>query len=86
MYPTKFTSSTQNHKKMIETATNQPIEIKIISNKRMFSTSKVKRSQKFVLGLPDGVCRLNPKSLKIIGTPSLPIRTKIFQKKLNIHV
>jgi hypothetical protein len=34
-----------------------------ISNKSMFRTSKVKRRQKFVWGLPDGVaCRLNPKS------------------------
>jgi hypothetical protein len=61
IYPTKFASSTQNHKKVIETP-NQPIEIKKISNKSMFNTSKVKRSQKFVWGLPDGVCRLNPKS------------------------
>jgi hypothetical protein len=40
---------------------NQPIEIKKISNKSMFGTSKVKRRQKFVWGLPDGVCKLNPK-------------------------
>jgi hypothetical protein len=31
-------------------------------NKSMFSTLKVKRSQKSVWGLPDGICRLNPKS------------------------
>jgi hypothetical protein len=37
----------KNIKKVIETP-NQPIEIKKISNKRMFSTSKVKRRQKFV--------------------------------------
>jgi hypothetical protein len=54
-------NSTQKHKKIKETP-NQPIEIKIISNKSMFSTSKVKRRQKFVWGLPDGVWRLNPKS------------------------
>jgi hypothetical protein len=60
-YPTKFASSTQKHKKVIETP-NSPIEIKKISNKSMFSTSKVKRRQKFVWGLPDKVCRLNPKS------------------------
>jgi hypothetical protein len=40
--PTKFASSTQKHKKVIETP-NQPIEIKKISNKIMSSTSKVKR-------------------------------------------
>jgi hypothetical protein len=51
----------KNKKKVIETP-NQPIEIKKISNKSMFSTSKVKRRQKFVWGLPDRVCRLNPKS------------------------
>jgi hypothetical protein len=32
IYPTKFASSTQKHKKVIETP-NQPIEIKKISNK-----------------------------------------------------
>jgi hypothetical protein len=47
IYPKKFASSTQNHKKIIKTP-NQPIEIKKISNKSMFSTSKEKRSQKFV--------------------------------------
>jgi hypothetical protein len=57
----KDTSSTQKHKKVLETP-NQPIEIKKISNKCMFSTSKVKRKQKFVWGLPDRICRLNPKS------------------------
>jgi hypothetical protein len=61
IHPTKFASSTQKHKKVIETP-NQPIEIKKISYKSMFSTSKVKRRQKFVWGLRDGVCRLNPKS------------------------
>jgi hypothetical protein len=58
--PTKFASSTQKHKKVIKTP-NQPIEIKTISNKSMFSTSKVKRRQKVVWRLPDGVCRLNSK-------------------------
>jgi hypothetical protein len=61
IYPTMFANSTQNPNKIIETP-NQPIEIKKYSNKRMFSTSKVKRSQKFVWELPDGICRLNPKS------------------------
>jgi hypothetical protein len=61
IYPTKFASSTQKHKKKFETP-NQPNEIKIISNKSMFSTSNVKRRQKFAWGLPDGVFRLNPKS------------------------
>jgi hypothetical protein len=40
---------------------NQPIEINKISNKSMFGTSKLKRRQKFVWGLPDGICKLNPK-------------------------
>jgi predicted HNH restriction endonuclease len=63
IYPKKFVSSTQKHKKVIETkSTNQPIEIKKISNKSMFRTSKVKRRQKFVWRLPEGVWRLNPKS------------------------
>jgi ribosomal protein S17E len=32
------------------------------SRKSMLSTLKKKRSQKFVWGLPDRMCRLNPKS------------------------
>jgi predicted patatin/cPLA2 family phospholipase len=32
------------------------------SQKTMFSALKMQRSQKFVWGLPDGICRLNPKS------------------------
>jgi hypothetical protein len=53
----------QNKKliKIIETP-NQPIEIKKISNKSMFSTSKEKRRQEFVPGLPDRVCKPNLKS------------------------
>jgi hypothetical protein len=47
IYPKKFANSTQKQKKVIETP-NQPIEITKISNKSMFSTSKVKRRQKFV--------------------------------------
>jgi hypothetical protein len=43
-YPTKFASSTQKHKKAIQTP-NKPIDIKKISNKSMFSTLKVKRRQ-----------------------------------------
>jgi hypothetical protein len=39
IYQTKFASSTQKHKKVIQTP-NQPIEIKNITNKSMFSTSK----------------------------------------------
>jgi hypothetical protein len=37
IYPTKFASSTQKLKKVIETP-NQPIEIKKIANKSMFSS------------------------------------------------
>jgi hypothetical protein len=78
IYPTKFSSSTQQHKKVIETP-YQPIEIKKISNKRMFSTSKVKRRQKFAWGTEFPGSTQNPK--KVIRTPNLPIRTKFFQKK-----
>jgi hypothetical protein len=58
IYPTKFASSSQKHKKVIETP-NQQIEIEKISNKSMFSTTKVNRRQKFVWGLPDGLTQ-NP--------------------------
>jgi hypothetical protein len=48
----------------------------------MLSTSKVKRSRKFVWELPDGIWRLIPKSKKkIIGTPNQPIDTKNFLQK-----
>jgi hypothetical protein len=65
IYPTKFASSTQKHKKVFETP-NQPIKIKIISNKSypMEFTGSTQ----------------NPK--KIIRTRNLPIRTKIFPKKV----
>jgi hypothetical protein len=50
-------------KKMLETL-YQPIQMKIFPKKSIFSTLKVLRSQKFLWGLPDRVCRLNPKSEK----------------------
>jgi hypothetical protein len=73
-------------KKTIETP-KQPIETKNISKKSMFRTLKVKRSQKLVWGLPDGVCRLYRKSLKkIIGSSNQPIRTsEHFPKKKYIY-
>jgi hypothetical protein len=46
-HPTEFAGSTENPLKIIRTP-NQLIEIKKISNKNMFSTSTVKRRQKFV--------------------------------------
>jgi hypothetical protein len=80
IYSKKFASSTQKHKKVIEIP-NQPIYIKKISNKSMLSTSKVKRRQKFVWGRRN--LQAQPKMLKkIIRTPNLPIRTKIFLKKV----
>jgi hypothetical protein len=45
--PTEFADLTQNHEKIIGTP-NQPIETKKFLKKGMFSTFKVKRSQKFV--------------------------------------
>jgi hypothetical protein len=68
--------------KIIETP-NQPIEIKKISNKIMFSTSKLKRRQKFVWRLPTEFVQAQPQiPKKIIRTPNLPIRTIIFPKKV----
>jgi hypothetical protein len=40
-------------------STNQEVNF---SKKSMLSTLKKKRSKKFVWELPDGICRLNPKS------------------------
>jgi hypothetical protein len=59
-YPTEFAGSTQNPKKIIRTP-NLPIRTKNSPKKTMVSTLKVYRSQKFVWGLPDGIC---PGSLK----------------------
>jgi hypothetical protein len=79
IYPTKFASSTQKHKKVIETP-NQPVEIKKISNKSMFSTSKVKRRQKFVWGLRS--LQALPKTLKKLSKHQIyQSERKIFQKK-----
>jgi hypothetical protein len=52
----EFAGSTQNPKKNIRTP-NLSIRTKIFPK----STLKKKMSQKFVLGLPDGIC---PESLK----------------------
>jgi hypothetical protein len=47
----------------------------------MFSSSKVKRRQKFVWGLPDRVCRLNPKSKKKYQNTKSTNQNKKFPKK-----
>jgi hypothetical protein len=72
-YPTEFAGSTQNPKKIIRTP-NLPIRTKNSKKKTMLRTLKKKRSQKFVWELPDGICRLT-------GTPNLPFKKKISQKK-----
>jgi hypothetical protein len=54
---------------------------KKISNKSMFSTSKVKRRQKFVCGYPTEFAGSIHDPKKITRTPNLPIRSKIFPKK-----
>jgi hypothetical protein len=83
IHPTMFASSTQKHKKVIETP-NQPIEIKKISNKSMGmgTTSKVKRRQNFVWGYPTEFAGSTQNPQKIIRTPNLLIRTNIFPKKV----
>jgi hypothetical protein len=48
----------------------------------MLSTSKVKRSQKFVWGYPTEFAGSAQNLKKIIGTPNLQIKTKKFSKKL----
>jgi hypothetical protein len=53
-------------KKIIGTP-NLLIKTKKVLKKSMFSTSNVYRSQKFVWGLPNGICRLDSKSLKKIS-------------------
>jgi hypothetical protein len=81
IYPTRFASSTQKLKKVIEKP-NQPIHIKKISNKSMFSSSKVKRRLKFEWELPDRVCRLNPESLKILSEhQTYQSERKFFKKR-----
>jgi hypothetical protein len=81
IYTTKLANSTQKHKKVIETP-NQPIGFKKISNKSMFSTSKVKKGKNSYEGYPTECAGSTQNPNKIIRTPSLPIRTKIFPKKI----
>jgi hypothetical protein len=47
----------KNYKNIKSTNQNE-----IFPKKNMFSTLKVYRSKKFVWGLPDGICGLDPKS------------------------
>jgi hypothetical protein len=47
----------------------------------MFFTSKVKRNQKFVMGLPDGIFRLDPKSRKNPEHQIIQSNLKFSQKK-----
>jgi hypothetical protein len=54
--------------------------------KSIFSTFKKNWSQKFVCELPDGICRLNPNPKKMIGTPNLPIKTKLFLKNYDSYL
>jgi hypothetical protein len=71
--------ATQNPKKITGTS-NQPIRTKILPKKSVFSTLKKKWSQKFVWELADGICRLDQKFKKIIGTSNQLIR-EFSQKK-----
>jgi uncharacterized protein YcgL (UPF0745 family) len=83
IHPTMFASSTQKHKKVIETP-NQPIEIKKISNKSMFIVYyfKSEKKAKIRMGANRRSLQAQPKILKkMIGTPNLPIRTITFPKK-----
>jgi hypothetical protein len=47
----------------------------------MFGTLKVAKEPKIRMGLPDGICGLDARSTKNIGTSNKPIKTKIFPKK-----
>jgi hypothetical protein len=47
----------------------------------MFFTSKVKRSQKCILGLPDGIFRLDPKSRKNPENQIIQSNRKLSKKK-----
>jgi hypothetical protein len=52
------------------------------SKKSMFSTLKVKRSQKFVWGLPGGICGLDPKSYKKYRNIKSTNQNENFPKKI----
>jgi hypothetical protein len=56
-----WTNSTQNPKK-INLISNLPIKTNIFAKNTKFRTLNVEKSQKYVCGLPDGICRLDPKS------------------------
>jgi hypothetical protein len=69
-----------NIKKLSKHQVNQSKEKKF-SNKSLFSTSKVKRRQKFIWGLPDGVYRLNLKSYKNYQNTKSTNQDENFSKK-----
>jgi hypothetical protein len=60
-----------------EQNTNSTNQNENFCKKNYISYLKSVKEQKFVWGLPDGICKINPKSLqKIIRAPNLPIKTK----------
>jgi hypothetical protein len=59
--PTEFAGSTQNPKKINGTP-NLPTKMIIFPKKSLFSSFKVKKSQKFVWELPDGIRPGSPKN------------------------
>jgi hypothetical protein len=59
---TEFASSTQNPKKKKLEHHNNQSKREFSQKKTMFSTFKVKITQKFVSVLPDEICRLDLKS------------------------
>jgi hypothetical protein len=52
--------------------------------KTMFRTLKMERSQKFVWELPDGICRLDPKSSKKLKKHKINQPKQNFSQKKNI--
>jgi hypothetical protein len=76
----KFTGSTQNPEKFIETS-NQPIRMNIFPNKKYLVTQKCKRAKNSYEGYPTEFAGSTQNHKKSIGTPNLPIKTNIFLKK-----
>jgi hypothetical protein len=80
IYPTKFASSTQQHKKVIETP-NQPIEIKKSQIKVCLVFQKWKEGKSSYGSYPTEFAGSTQNPKKIIRTPNLPIKTNFLQKK-----
>jgi ribosomal protein S17E len=83
-YPAEFGRSIQNTKKIVKKS-NQSIRTKNILKKRMLSTSKVKRSQKFVWWLLNGIASSTQTLKNFLERQIYQSKRKFSQKKYALN-